>query len=106
MANWNDIKKNNTAGFYDDYEFIDISELVDRIFDVMEVTEFDNDKGMGVAAIISIDGEERKMVTHSIGVTKTLTCPEFLEALQNDVVTVCLKQGKSKKSGKYFYYIG
>ncbi len=106
MANWNDIKKNSTAGFYDDYVFIDISELVDRIFDVLEVTEFDNEKGMGVAAVIDLGGDKRKMVTHSIGVTKTLTSPEFMEALEHEEVTVCLKQGKSKKSGKYFYYIG
>lgn len=106
MANWKDIKTQcTTEGFYTGFEFIDIKELVNKTFDITELTPFENDKGPGVAAIIEIDGKPRKMVTHSIGVVKTLDSDSFNEALAEEKVTVTLKEGKSKKSGKYFYYL-
>lgn len=106
MANWKDIKAQcTTEGFYTGFEFIDIKELVNKTFDITELTPFENDKGPGVAAIIEIDGKPRKMVTHSIGVVKTLISDSFNEALGEEKVTVTLKEGKSKKSGKYFYYL-
>lgn len=108
MANWNDIKDNENNGFYDGAEFIDIKETVGKLMTVVAVTPFENDKGPGVAALVYFDGEEdgRKLVTHSIGVTKTLSSEEFLGAVEKyGEVSLTVKEGKSKKSGKYFYYV-
>lgn len=106
MANWKDIKAGNeNAGFYPDYEFVDIKEMVNRTFDVNDVTAFENDKGPGAAFTIAFNGNAYKMVTHSIGVVKTLTSDAFMCAVGEEPVTVTLKEGKSKKSGKYFYYM-
>lgn len=103
MANWSEIK--TTTEFYPDYPFLDIKQLVGKTFDVVEATAFENEKGPGVAAVISLDGEGYKMVTHSVGITKTIGSDGFMEALVEEPVTVTLKEGKSKKSGKYFYYL-
>ena len=106
MANWKDIKQNTEGGFYNDAEFIDIKDLVGTEFDVKDVTPFENDKGPGIASLIILDDKERRLVTHSIGVTKVLGSEEFMTALKDlGTITVALKEGKSKKSGKYFYYI-
>lgn len=108
MANWNDIKDNENNGFYNGAEFIDIKETIGKTMSVVDVTPFENDKGPGVAALVYFDNDKdgRKLVTHSVGVTKTLSSDEFVAAVAKyGEVTVTLKEGKSKKSGKYFYYV-
>lgn len=106
MVHWNDIRPDNGNGFYNEAEFIDIKDLVGKDFDVRDVTPFENDKGNGVAALVLVAGKERRLVTHSIGVTKVLGSEEFRDALKDlETITVTLKEGKSKKSGKYFYYL-
>lgn len=105
MTNWKDIKTSNATGFYEDEEYFDIKTLVGKTFQVADVTPFENDKGPGAAALILIGDTTGYICTHSIGITKDLTSEEFLEALIDEPVTVTLKEGKSRKSGKYFYYL-
>lgn len=106
MAKWTEIRPaREEQPDFDEYEFIDIAELIDKEFDVIQVIEYSNDQGPGVVAVIDFDGKTRKMVTHSIGVVKTLTDPRFKDVLQKEPVTVTLRQAKSKKTGKFFYYL-
>lgn len=104
MTNWKDIKT-KTTGFYDDAEFYDIKTLIGKTFQVADVTAFENDKGTGAAALIYIGDDVGYICTHSIGITKDLTSEEFGTALSDGPVTVTIREGKSKKSGKYFYYL-
>lgn len=104
MVNWKDIKTDNT-GYYPEFDYIDIKDMVNKAFNVIEVTAFDNVKGPGVAMVVEFEGDMKKMVTHSIGVYNTVTSDAFMKALADDCVTVTLKEGKSQKTGKYFYYL-
>lgn len=105
MTNWKDIKTSNATAFYEDEEYFDIRTLIGKTFQVADVTPFENDKGPGAAALILIGDTTGRICTHSVGITKDLTSEEFTDALKNGPVTVTIREGKSKKSGKYFYYL-
>lgn len=108
MTNWKDIRKNDGNGQYEDAEFIEVKELLGRDVEITSVTPFENEKGPGIIALVYPDRGEtpRKLVTHSLGITKVLGSEEFMTALRDlPSITINIKEGKSKKSGKYFYYV-
>lgn len=109
MANWKDVKNSeNNDSFYPGTVFVDMKALIGKEITICDVTPFENEKGPGVAALFysDIEPEGCKLVTHSIGVCKTLASEEFIAALaEHKELTVTVKEGQSKKSGKYFYYV-
>lgn len=90
---------------FGDVEFIDIRSIVDMDVDVKDVKVFSNNSGDGVAALIDINGEERYICTHSVGLVKALSSEEFRDALLEEPVTITVRGGKSKKTGMLFYYL-
>lgn len=110
MVSWKDIKStgsNDTEnqGFFPAHEFMELKQMVNRTFDIKAVKAFINDKGPGVAMLVQFGETEYRMVTHSVGIVSTVTSEEFKQAIIEEPVTVTLKEAKSKKTGKYFYYL-
>lgn len=105
MANWKDIKAVNETSFFEGAEYMDIKNIINRPIEIEEVKMFENDKGAG-AAVLCNDGEKTFYIcTHSIGLVKTFGSDEFMTAVEGEPVQATVKEGKSRKSGKYFYYL-
>lgn len=93
--------------FYEDAPYIEITELLNKDFTIFDVTKFENDKGPGAAFLITVDGVERTIITHSVGLTKMADCLPFTDALkEGHHIDAQIKEGKSKKTGRFFYYFG
>lgn len=92
--------------FFEDREYMAMDELLNRELSITEVKTYENDKGPGVAAAFTCDGQAGMLVTHSIGIYKTLTSEAVRIALESEMpVDVILRKGKSKKTGNSFYYL-
>lgn len=92
------------ADFYNDSpysaDYIDIESILGKTVTLIHTQGFENAKGKGVHALISIDGEERRICTHGISLTDTLTKAEIQDALEKgDYFVVKFVKVKSKTSG-------
>lgn len=103
MAKWKDIKENTEAFF--DCDYCEVKNMLGVPFAVVEVKAFENDKGPGIAAKGIADNEEYYICTHSIGICNVLGSDEFLAALAKEPLEIIIRRGKSKKTGKEFYYV-
>ena len=106
MVNISDIVP--TVSFYDEYEFVELSSLLDVQCQLIDVTPVENDKGAGVAAVVVAEGlsdEPVKIITHSIGVTAAFTHEGVADALKNGPVDFILRQRKSNKTGNKYFYV-
>lgn len=96
----------STNDFFENHEYIAMEELLNQKLSITEVKAYENDKGPGVAAAFTCDGQAGMLVTHSIGIYKTLTSEAVRIALESEMpVDVILRKGKSKKTGNSFYYL-
>lgn len=99
----------NKAPFEDEYgigseEFISIDEILDREIDIINVKPYENDKGPGVFALISVEGEIRYIATHSVGLVGMMTDSKVRDILETgQQVTARIVKRKSKKSDRMVY---
>lgn len=101
------VKKN--APFEEQYgvgsdAYMSLDEACGKKLNIIDIKEFENDKGKGVFALIGIGDEFRYICTHSVGLTETLTKPEIQEnlALGNQIQATIVKR-KSTKSDRMVY---
>ena len=112
MAKWSEIKGYEKGEpFFEDCTYVDVRTILNREVSVLDIKAFENDKGPGVAAKIDVGEDECVYIcTHSIGIVKTLTSDDFANALSDalasgSTIDITIREGKSTKTGKYFYYV-
>lgn len=99
----------NKAPFEEEYgvgsdDFISIDEILGEAFNILQVKEFENDKGLGVFALITVKGALRYITTHSVGLVGMMTNPEVRKMLdEGRQVSGTIVKRKSKKSDRMVY---
>lgn len=96
----------STNDFFENHEYIAMEELLNQKLSITDVKFYENEKGCGVAAAFKTGDQFGMLVTHSIGIYKTLSSEAVKLAIEAGVpVDVILRKGKSKKTGNSFYYL-
>ena len=107
IAKFSDVYEDERSeGFYDEYEYVDIRDLKDKVIIIEDLTAFESEKGPGVAVLFELDGADYKTVTHSIGVTKALTSAAILDTVKAGTkIEVAIRRKKSDKTGRDYFYL-
>lgn len=72
-----------------DADYIEIENILGKTVTLLDAEPFDNHKGQGVHALISMEGKEYRICSHGVAVTETLSKAELLDALKNGDYITC-----------------
>lgn len=83
-------------------EYIEINDLIGKPIEIVDITPFENNKGKGVHALITLDGKEYRICTHGVVLTDKLSRAEIIAAVKEEpieckIVKVASRTDKSRQ---------
>lgn len=94
-----------TPEFFPDAEFVEVKNVLNLTFKLVDLRTYNNDKGEGVAMLLhSESGDALKVYTHAKAIVRILTSPEFSEVWENsrEDIFLTFREKVSKMGAKYY----
>lgn len=85
-------------------QHIQIDEMLDKEFMILDIESFENAKGPGVYVLIDLDGEERYICTHAISLTAKISgLQKYLDDGKKIMAHIGKRPSQNDKSRKVYY---